>query len=153
MKNRRKSLPVGFVVLLLCLAPVISNAQCSSFAKNVAKPKLEDFVHDGNYNATMLGAGDTAELYKTFFAGQKYRIVISKIENLPSVHFRLVDKDSNVLFDNQEHDFTDVWDFSVESTQMLILKLKILGGYDDQTNITKGCVAVLFGIEKEKKKK
>ncbi len=127
-------------------------AQCSSFAKNVCKPKLGDYIHDGNYNATVLGAGETAELYKTFFKGNKYRIAVAKVDNLPNIHFRLVDENNNVLFDNKDHDYTDVWDFSVETTQMMIIKLKVMDDYknssDNQNN--KGCVAVLFGIQKSK---
>ena len=130
-----------------------SDAQCLSFAKNIGKPKLEKFVHDGNYNATILGAGETAELYKTFFAGQKYRIALSKIESLPDIHFRLVDEDNNILFDNKDHGFVDVWDFKVETTQMLVIKLKVLDDYSENNQETKGCVSVLFGIEKDKKKK
>ena len=148
MENIKKNL---YVVLLVCftfLLPMVARAQCASFAKNVGIVKLEDFVHDGNYNATILGAGETAELYKTFFAGQTYRVSISKVESLPNIHFRLLDKDNNVLFDNKEHDYTDVWDFSVKSTQMLVLKLKVLDDYESIEHTTKGCVAVLFGIEK-----
>ncbi|MGQ1786603.1 MULTISPECIES: hypothetical protein [unclassified Saccharicrinis] len=151
MKNLKKALYVGLLVSALFLAPDVCKAQCAGFAKNIGKAKLNEFVHDGNYNATILGAGETAELYKTFFAGQKYRVAISKIENLPDIHFRLVDKENHILFDNKEHDFADVWDFTVETTQMLILKLKVLDDYNNAENTTKGCVAVLFGIEKENK--
>ena len=153
MKEIKKTLYIGLLVCIIALVPNLCDAQCASFAKNVAKVKLKEYVHDGNYNATVLGAGETAELYKTFFAGQKYRVAISKIENLPNIHFRLVDKENNILFDNKEHDFTEVWDFTVESTQMLILKLKVLDDYNSDEKTTKGCVAVLFGIDKGKKKK
>ncbi len=135
------------LTFLTCSFANQANAQCLSFAKNVCKPKLENFVHDGNYNATMLGSGETAELFKTFFKDQKYRIVIGKVDNLPPIHFRLVDEDNNILFDNKEHNYIDVWDFSVETTQMLVLKLKVLDNYDED-NSTKGCISVLFGIEK-----
>ncbi|GAF02331.1 hypothetical protein JCM21142_3965 [Saccharicrinis fermentans DSM 9555 = JCM 21142] len=148
----KKAFLLGLLVFALYLTPNLCMAQCASFAKNVGKVKLGEFIHDGNYNATVLGTGETAELYKTFFAGQKYRVAISKIESLPNIHFRLVDKDNHILFDNKEHDFTDVWDFTVETTQMLILKLKVLDDFSNNENTTKGCVAVLFGIEKDKKK-
>lgn len=129
-----------------------SNSQCLTFAKKVGKPKLENFIHDGNYNAAILGVGETAELYKTFFKGQKYRIAISKIETLPNIHFRLVNQENNILFDNKNHNYTDVWDFSVESTQMLIIKLKVMDDYNNpELSSKKGCVSVLFGIEKQKK--
>ncbi len=151
----KKRIIVSFIRTLLLLVFLISignemNAQCLSFAKKVGKPKLGNFVHDGNYNATILGAGETAELYKTFFKDQKYRIAVSKIDNLPDVHFRLVDENSNILFDNKDHNFIDVWDFTVETTQTLVIKLKVLDDYNsDETNTSKGCVSVLFGIEKD----
>jgi hypothetical protein len=141
------------IIFILLLASIgnKANAQCLNFAKNIGKPKLENFVHDGNYNATILGAGETAELYKTFFKGQKYRIAISKIDNLPDIHFRLIDEDNNILFDNKDHNYTDVWDFSIETTQMLMIQLKVMDNYNDsEMNTTKGCVSVLFGIEKDK---
>ncbi|TLX78302.1 hypothetical protein E9993_01085 [Labilibacter sediminis] len=155
MKHRLNSRLSGilmFFAFLLTFSTCL-NAQCLSFAKKIGKPKLENFVHDGNYNATILGAGETAELYKTFFANQKYRIALSKIESLPNIHFRLIDEDNNILFDNKNHGFVDVWDFQVESTQMLVIKLKVLDDYNDSNGDNKGCISVLFGIEKEKKKK
>lgn len=154
-EHRINSRITGMLFFLACLLPSWSNtnAQCLSFAKNVGKPKLGNFVHDGNYNATILGVGETAELYKTFFADQKYRIVVCKIESLPNIHFRLVDEKNNILFDNKDHDFVDVWDFAVESTQMLVVKLKVLDDYNNsEDGDTKGCVAILFGIEKDKKR-
>ncbi|SMO73265.1 hypothetical protein SAMN06265379_10663 [Saccharicrinis carchari] len=134
---------------LICLLPFNGQAQCVSFAKNVAKPKLGNFVHDGNYNATILGVGETAELYKTFFEGQTYRVSVTKIDKLPNIHFRLIDKENNVIFDNKDHHYADIWDFTVKSTQMLVLKLKVLDDYQSENpSVTKGCVAVLFGIKK-----
>lgn len=141
------------VILLLSIAIFAStvSAQCFSFAKNIGKSKLGDFVHDGNYNATILSEGEKAELFKTFFEGQKYRISISKIEQLPPIHFKLVNNDGVVLFDNKDHDYSLSWDFEVKSTQMLIVEMEVL---ERQTeDIISGCVAVLFGVEVEKDKK
>ncbi len=151
-KLLKRSCLLFFSITLFSSSFSIVNAQCASFAKSVCKPKLGDFIHDGNYNATILGAGETAELYKTFFKGNKYRIAVAKVNNLPVIHFRLVDESNNIIFDNKDHDYTDVWDFSVETTQMLIIKLKVLDDYDksDENQNVKGCVAVLFGIEKSK---
>jgi len=153
MKKHLINKSIGLLIILISLTAVYSqaNAQCLSFAKNSCKPKLGDFVHDGNYNATILGAGETAELYKTFFKGHKYRIVVGKVDNLPKIHFRLIDENNNIIFDNKEHQYTDVWDFEVESTQMLIIKLKVLDDYENKDdNTTKGCISVLFGIQKDK---
>jgi len=141
------------IILLLSIVFFASaaNAQCFSFAKNIGKSKLGDFVHDGNYNATILSEGEKAELFKTFFEGQKYRISISKIEQLPPIHFKLVNNDGVVLFDNKDHDYILSWDFELKSTQMLIVEMEVL---ERQTeDIVSGCVAVLFGVEVEKDKK
>ena len=141
------------VILLLSIVFFAStvSAQCFSFAKNIGKSKLGDFVHDGNYNATILSEGEKAELFKTFFEGQKYRISISKIEQLPPIHFKLVNNDGVVLFDNKDHDYSLTWDFEVKSTQMLIVEMEVL---ERQTeDMVSGCVAVLFGVEVENDKK
>ena len=141
-------LSVKRILLLLSFVFVIASvsAQCFSFAKNVGKSTLGEYIHDGNYNATILSEGEKAELFKTFFEGQKYRISISKIETLPPIHFKLVDQGGNVLFDNQEHDYSLFWDFEVKSTQMLIVEMEVLER-ESAEDIISGCVAVLFGVE------
>lgn len=138
------------IITLLCGFGV-AQGQCFSFAKNVGKAKLGNYIHDGNYNATMLGEGEKAELFKTFFEGQKYRICISKVENLPSIHFKVLERSGKVLFDNSKHNYSLTWDFAVESTQMLIVELQVLEQKDSMEDIITGCVAVLFGVEPEKK--
>lgn len=144
---------VKHIILTLLLIVVAENvnAQCYNFAKKVGKAKLGDYVHDGNYNATILSEGEKAEMFKTFFEGQKYRISICKIKSLPPIHFKLVDQDGNVLFDNQKHDYILSWDFEVKSTQMLIIEVEVLqrNAADD---VISGCVSVLFGVEPDRGK-
>jgi len=143
--------PSFFLILLFITCSL--QAQCFSFARSACKSSLGDFVHDGNYNATMLQEGEKAELYKTFFEGQKYRLAICKIKDLPPIHFKITDQNGRVFYDNKDHDFALTWDFQVESTQMLIVEMKVLeqGGPDD--DLISGCVAVLFGLDTGKKKK
>ena len=124
-----------------------------NFAKNVGKPSLGDYLHDGNYNATTLAEGEKAELFKTFFSGQKYRMSISKVEQLPDIHLRLSDKEGNVLFDNADHDYVLIWDFEVKSTRILVLELNVLEKDAESEEVAVGCVSVLFGIESDKKKR
>ncbi len=122
------------------------------FAKNVGKPTLGNYLHDGNYNATILAEGEKAELFKTFFSGQKYRMAISKVKQLPDIHLRLLDNDGNVLFDNADHDYLLVWDFEVESTRMLVVELNVFEKDTKSDDLVSGCVAVLFGIAPDEKK-
>lgn len=129
------------------------HAQCFSFAKNVCKPALGDYVHDGNYNATMLSDGESADLYKTFFSGQKYRVVIGKVKSLPNIRFQVINQNDDVLFDNSDHNYTLSWDFEVETTQQLIIHLEVDEPDENANAQVSGCVAILFGIEERKRKK
>jgi len=123
-----------------------SLAQCLSFARNIAKPQLGEFIHDGNYNATYMEEGENAELYKTFFEGEEYRLVVSASDSLPQIHIRLMDDRRNIIFDNANHGFVQSWDFSAKSTGTMIVYVKIPENEEDKY-ITGGCIAILFGIK------
>ncbi len=144
---------LSIILLFFFVCNAAVNSQCINFAKNVGKDYLGDYIHDGNYNATVLEEGEKAELYKTFFSGQQYRVAIAKVKQLPEIHFRILDKVGNVLFDNIEHDYRLVWDFKVETTQMLVVELTVLERDSQSEELINGCVSVLFGLEPGKKKK
>ena len=144
MKNICKIvvLAVSFV-----LVGTVSYGQCRTFAKSECKPSLDPFVHDGIFNATELGEGESAELYKTFYSNQNYRIAICGDQQLPKVKFSIMDADRNVLFTNAKHSFKRVWDFKMESSQQLIISIEVESNDDAVSDeIARGCVAVLVGF-------
>jgi len=141
------------ILLVFLFIAYGAQSQCFSFARSACKSSLGDFVHDGNYNATMLQEGEKAELYKTFFEGQKYRLAICKIKDLPPIHFKITDQNGRVFYDNKDHDFALTWDFQVETTQLLIVEMQVLEQSGPDEDLISGCVAVLFGIETSNKKK
>jgi hypothetical protein len=104
------------------------------------------YVYDGNYNATILNEGETAEIYKTFFKGQAYRVSVCKADSLPDVYFKIIDGENEVLFDS-ETEQTNTWDFEMESTQQLIVQLRVLEKNPSSRIKISGCVAVMFGIK------
>jgi len=140
-------------LLLLVLLPMLfvvatnANGQCDTFLPSGCKAALGNFVHDGNKNSAQLLEGETAELFKTFFANQTYRLVICKADDLPPVHVRVLDSSGRILFDNKNFNYEQVWDFSVKSTQMLDVQMRILPKTADKTKLKKGCVSVIFGID------
>jgi hypothetical protein len=134
-----------FFVGVLLLSGNIMSGQCVSFARNIAKPMLEPFVHDGNYNATYMEEGESAELYKTFFKDEEYRLVVASVENLPQLRIRVLDENRQVVFDNAEHNFTNIWEFKSESTNNMIVHIKVPDKGGD--TLAGGCVAILFGIK------
>ncbi len=145
-KNCRR-LVTGFAFLLIgFFLSANMTAQCVSFARAIAKPELSPFLHDGNFNATILGEGESIVLRKTVFQGQKYRLVIKGVPELPGLHYRVLDADSKVLFDNAAHDYTSKWDFDVQTTNTLQVEITVLEDEKPETSIG-GCVAVLFGLQ------
>lgn len=142
-------------LLLLFGVFMVSNvstySQCPDFVDEACLSKFGEFVYDGNRHVTSMKEGENAELFKTFFAGQTYRVVICKSEKLPPIHIRVIANDGSILFDNKDHNFELVWDFAVKGTQKLIVRLDVLKEAEEESEkLNEGCVAILFGVDKEK---
>jgi hypothetical protein len=135
------------IVSLFLLLPFAGNAQCKNFAKKVCKLELTPYIHDGNFNAAILTEGEDAELFKTFYAGQEYRISVCGSESIPKVEFIIMDVDRKVLYSNAKQNFATSWDFKVEATQQLIIVVKVPASDDKSAEIASGCVAIMFGLK------
>lgn len=135
-------------VIVFSIAAFTNNAyaQCKNFAKKICKLELLPYVHDGIYNATVLSEGETAELYKTFYAGQEYRVAVCGDENLPPIQFQVLDAERNVLYDNKQHSYSKYWDFKLQSSKQLIISIQVLTSEELTDEILSGCVAVLVGF-------
>ena len=138
---------VAFVGILLAAIPLTGTAQCKNFAKKVCKLELAPYIHDGNYNAAILTEGEDAELFKTFYAGQEYRISICGSESLPPIEFQVLDVDRKLLYTNASRNYATSWDFKVESTQQLIGLVKVKSSEGESDDLASGCVAIMFGLK------
>lgn len=151
MTSVMKKLYQVFIILtVLALVPLYGNAQCKSFAKKVCKLELTPYIHDGNYNAAILTEGEDAELYKTFYAGQNYRIYICGSDALPEIEFQVLDVNRNVLYDNRKNDYSRIWDFKLQASQQLIISLRVKNSEEETDELVSGCVAIMFGIKEDK---
>lgn len=137
------------LLTLLVSIPLFTNGQCKSFAKKVCKVELSPYTHDGNFNAAILTEGEDAELYKTFYAGQNYRIYICGSETLPDIEFQVLDVERNVIYDNRNDDYARIWDFKLESSQQLIISLRVKSNEEPSEELLSGCVAIMFGIKED----
>lgn len=143
----KKYLPhIVFIALFMTLGLSV-NAQCKGFAKKLCKLELTGYVHDGNYHAAILTEGEEAELYKTFYSGQSYRLAVCGSEALPPVEFQVVDAYKNVLYDNKQHDSSGTWDFTLESSQQLKIVVKVPVSSQKAEFPNSGCVAIMFGFQ------
>ena len=145
----RKIYQIVIILTILALVPFFGKAQCKGFAKKVCKSELAPYIHDGNYNAAILTEGEDAELYKTFYAGQNYRIYICGSDALPEIEFQVLDVNRNVLYDNRKNDYSRVWDFKLQSSQQLIISLRVKNSEGESEELVSGCVAIMFGIKEE----
>lgn len=143
----KKIYQIIIILTLMALIPFQGNSQCKSFAKKVCKSELEPYIHDGNFNAAILTEGEDAELYKTFYAGQNYRIYICGSEALPDIEFQVLDVNRNVLYDNRKNNYSRIWDFKLESSQQLIISLRVKNSEGESAELISGCVAIMFGIK------
>ncbi len=143
---KKYSIILVAILGLFFLSPQSAKAQCKTFAKTTCKSELLPYVHDGIYNATVLSEGETVELYKTFYSGQEYRIVVCGDESLPPVEFQILDGDRNVLFDNKDNDYSQIWDFKLGASQMLVVSIQVQTSEEMSDEIKSGCVAVLVGF-------
>jgi hypothetical protein len=138
------------LTLLLALATYNVNAQCKAFAKKECLPELAPYTHDGNYHAAVLVEGEEAELYKTFYAGMEYRVAVVGEGKLPTVEFKILDDQKNVLYSNKDHNNAKTWDFKLESSQQLKLVVRVIPFNKPGDIPASGCVSIMFGFKLKK---
>jgi hypothetical protein len=126
----------------------LAHSQCRSFVKNNCGEAMGDYVPAENFNAAKLQPGDVAEVEMTFYGGEDYRLLICGHELLGDIAFQLLDTEDNLLFDNAEHEMTQHFDFKVEGTQNLKVKINVSPNTDAALN-PQGCVAILVGRKVE----
>jgi hypothetical protein len=143
----KKYLPYITTIAVLIAFNISVNAQCKGFAKKLCKLELTGYIHDGNYHAAILTEGEEAELYKTFYSGQNYRLAICGSETLPAIEYQVVDAYKNVLYDNKQHEMTGTWDFKLESSQQLKIVIKVPVSAKKSEFPNSGCVAIMFGFQ------
>ncbi|MFO8236144.1 MAG: hypothetical protein R6U04_12155 [Bacteroidales bacterium] len=138
-----------FILFFLIVIPLSGQSQCKHFAQQICKQELSPYIHDGNYHAAVLTEGESAEMYKTFYSGQNYRVSVCSEGELPEIHFQILDVDRNVLYDNSKDDFVSSWDFVAENSQQLIISLKVKESEEDSDEPLSGCVAIMVGIKED----
>jgi hypothetical protein len=142
-----------FVILFITITSLIifhdqAFSQCRTFSKKKCAPTMEPYIHDGQINSTLITEGESIELYKTFYEGQDYRVLICAGDELDAnkVRIRLLDHNRKVLYDNQDHEYTMTWDFIANSTQQVIIEVSVPKTENEKTEHTTGCISILIGF-------
>ncbi len=143
---KAKILTIAVLIGLIAMPGFIS-AQCKGFTKKECIPDLKPYVYNGQLNSAVLNEGDVAELLLTFYSGQDYRVFLCGQPILGDLEFRLLDTDRNVIFYNKDHDFVKFWDFKSNSTQQLIVQVRVPVGESRSEIVQSGCVSILVGFK------
>ena len=138
------------IFALLLFTSAIVDAQCKAFAKRACLPLLgSSYTHDGNYHASVLVAGEEAELYKTFYSDMDYRVAICGEDNLQVIEFLVMDSNRNILYSSKDNNYSKTWDFKLQSSQQLKLVVKVAAGKSGSVPAS-GCVSIMFGFKTKK---
>lgn len=119
-------------------------SQCRSFVSNNCSEAMGEYIPSENFNGAKLSPGDMAEVKMTFYADEKYRLLICSHPMIGEVDFQVLDKDGMTLYNNTEDKQSDHFDFSLEGTQELTVKLKVSPEKKSMLN-PQGCVAIMVG--------
>ena len=150
---RQKNIPALAMLVFLFMMFISTQealSQCKSFVKTTCLPQLNPYIHDGNYHAVLMSEGEEAEVYKTVFAGQAYRLLICMEDQMPNVDFVISDIRRNILFDSRKNANVKVWDFKPEASQQIKVTIRI-PKFQKQSNNNEqelifGCVGILFSL-------
>ena len=136
---------VSFLLVMAFSSPNVQ-AQCKAFVKSTCLSQLEPYIHDGSYQAVIMSEGEEAEVYKTVFAGQRYRLLVCIDNSLPNVEFVVSDIRRNILFDNRK-DGNNIWDFKSDVSQQIKVTIRIPKSQKQgNEKLVFGCAGVLFGL-------
>jgi len=135
-----------FIVLILAISFTNVYSQ-KRFVKTKCLPVLKPFVYNGQLNSANLAEGDIAELLLTFYGGQDYRILVCSQEVLGNVEFKLFDTNKNLIFSNKDHDYINYWDFTSNTTQQLVVRVKVPKQEDSGDIKQSGYVSILVGFK------
>ncbi len=143
------ALAIVLVLFAMAFSSLDARAQCKAFVKSTCLPQLAPYIHDGSYQAVMMSEGEEAEVYKTIFAGQQYRLYICIDGKLSNAEFVVSDIHRNILFDSRKNGNVRKWDFKPDASQQIKVTIRIpkpKKQTDKEEELAFGCVGVLFGL-------
>ncbi len=131
---------------LILTTYIFSYAQCDTIASLCIKHITNNYISDGQqYRSMLLNAEETAEFHTTMFAETIYRFAACSGLKDGNLIFRVLDKDRNVLFTNQNYRNAPYWDFKVKSAVDVIIEAQL----DPDRNPGSGCAVLLIGFKQK----
>ncbi|MCD4792726.1 MAG: hypothetical protein K8R54_05810 [Bacteroidales bacterium] len=122
------------------------NAQCIDLVKHKGFTYLDTskYIPEARFNALPLREGDDVDIYKSFFKGRNYRIVVVAADNMPKLNFKVTNFQRQTLYDSKITKM-ESWDFVSDKNQNLIISVEVPKAKKDEKPQS-GCVAVIVGF-------
>lgn len=143
MKLKLKHIIVTALLVFISLSS--ANAQCIDLVKAKGFTYLDTskYIPEARFNALPLREGDDVDIYKSFFKGRNYRIVVVGAENMPKLNFKVTNFQRQILYDSNITK-EESWDFVSDKNQNLIISVEVPKA-DKDKKPQSGCVAVVIG--------
>ncbi len=150
MKKIKIMLLSLLVILLTLNVHAQSAASCKDFAKEgFSVLDTTVYTHDARYNALKISQGDKIDVYKPFYKGRTYKIVVSSEEILQGMTFKVVNIQKVTLYESKNIENIQTWEFTPEKNENLIITVEIPGPKEAEAEPQSGCVAVIVGYKVE----
>ncbi len=126
-----------------------AQAQCIDLVKTKGFTYLDTskYIPEARFNALPLREGDDVDIYKSFFKGRTYRIVVVGADNMPKLNFKVTNFQRQVLYDSNITK-EESWDFVSDKNQNLIISVQVPKAEKDKKPQS-GCIAVIVGFTYE----
>ena len=135
---------ISLFFTLNSLAQSISS--CKDFAKKgIIEFDTSNYVHDGRYNALKVGEGEKFDVYKPFYRGRKYKIIVIAEENLPGVNLKIDNIRRQELYKSEDKANKQIWIYEPLRNENLIISIEVEAN-ESEVSKNRGCVAVLVGF-------
>ncbi len=144
---RRIILFAAALIIMLAGVSETASAQCKNFTKKQCLTELSGYTGNGQYNGAVMFEGEEATLVQTFYSGKEYRLFVCAHPAISdSLFFEVRDYRKAMIFSSRAKS-TKSFDFSVESTQQLFIRVAVpeMGTANELKK--NGCVSILVGFK------
>ncbi len=145
----------NYIILLtiLFLATFLNaqeNVSCRDFTQTSVDILTENnFLPDGNFNSVRLCQGDKIEIYKPFYKGRDYMLIVTSEEVLPGIIVEVKDMTRKVILKSDKPEKLHQLNYTPDKNQNLIISVLVTKS-EEYSAENKGCVSVVIGFSTPK---
>jgi len=129
MKKDMKTLSlIAVFILSVNLSSTAYDPKCNDFL-NTRLFKMSDPGNYLPYGQSKSESVEVRRLYKfeiVFIGKKEYKIGIATEEDYEPIHFRIIDNQKKVLYDNKQYQYKGSVDFYMEKTQSITIEITVL---------------------------